>query len=87
MFTVVPAAVTVGVPGVYRGVMLLDATFDAVPDFDWTVNVYVVPAVYPVYGNEVAVAVPAVSPVGVVGILRVTPLAGAAHVTVMVVPF
>ena len=87
--TAVPAAVTAGVPGVYRAVMVLDATFDAVPDFDWTVNVYAVPAVYPVYGKAVAVAVPAVNPAGVgaLGILRLTPEAGLAHVTVIVPPF
>jgi hypothetical protein len=33
-FTVVPAAVTVGVPGVYRGVAVPDAVFDEVPDVD-----------------------------------------------------
>ena len=51
-------------------------------------NVYVVPAVYPVYGNVVAVAVPGNNPAGVgaFGILNVTPDAGDAHVTVIVAP-
>jgi hypothetical protein len=40
IFAVVPVPVTVGVPGVYRGVMLLDVTtFDAVPFVDRTVKV------------------------------------------------
>jgi hypothetical protein len=79
--------VTVGAPGVANVVILDVAVFVLPPvSADWTVNEYEVFPAAPVYVNVGDVDDDAVRPVGVVGIDRVTPLAGVAHVTTILLP-